>query len=237
MPFPALIRRREIWIPSIWGWLLILGIVAGALLAAGRCIHPFLALDEPAGARLLVIEGWLTPEELDQAMLRFRSGNYTSIITTGGPVPADLYRKDAISYAELARNYFVRRGFKAEVVTAVPAPESAQDRTYLSAVMVREHLKHSGRTLAALDIYSSGVHSRRTRTVYRMAFGSSVDIGILAAKPTAYDPDAWWTTSTGAKTVVMEAISWVWTGVFFHPPALGTHQEKWEQTPAVRGVK
>jgi len=237
MSFPALFRRRAIWIPTIWGWLLALAIVAGALLSVGRCIHPFLALDEPVDAPLLVIEGWMAPEELDQAMVRFRNGNYRQVITTGGPVPVNHFFQNPVSYAELARDYLVRRGLKADVVTAVPAPESAQDRTFLSAVMVREQLKRSGQTVAAMNVYSSGVHSRRTRAVYQMAFGPDVRVGILAARPTAYDPEAWWTTSVGAKTVVMEAISWVWTMLFFHPPARDTHEEKWGRVSGVMSAK
>lgn len=237
MKFPALFRRRELWVPTIWAWVLALVIVAGALLSAGRCIHSFLAPDEPVDASLLIIEGWMAPEELDQAMLRFRSGNYGRVITTGGPVPVTHYWQNPVSYAEVVRDYLVRQGLEADVVTAVPAPESAQDRTYLSAVKVREYLKRSGQTVAAVDVHSSGVHSRRTRAVYRMAFGPSVRIGILAARPTDYVPDAWWASSTGAKTVVMEAISWVWTMLFFHPPAQGTHEEMWGRMPVVKDGK
>jgi len=237
MKFPALFRRREIWVPTIWAWVLTLIVLAVTAVLVVRCVHPFLAVDQPAGASLLVVEGWMAPEELDQAITRFRSGNYSAVITTGGPVSADLYRQDAISYAMLARDYLVRRGLKPDSVTAVPTPESAQDRSYLSAVMVREHLKRSGQTVAVMDLYSSGVHSRRTRAVYRMALGPDVRVGILAARPTAYDPDAWWTSSTGAKTVVMEAISWIWTGLFFRPPEQGSHEEKWGRVPAVQSAK
>jgi hypothetical protein len=70
-----------------------------------------------------------------------------------------------------------------------------------------------------------------------MAFGPDVRVGILAARPTAYDPDAWWTTSIGAKKVVMEAISWAWSMLFFHPPARGTLEEMWGRMPVVRDGK
>ncbi len=237
MKFPALFHRRKIWVPGIWGWILILGVIAGTLLLSGRYIYPFLAHDEPSGARLLVIEGWMAPEELDQALDRFRRGHYNSIITTGGPVSADLTRQDSATYAVLARNYLVQHGIKDVAITAVPAPKSAQDRTYLSAVMVREWLKKSGQSVDALDVHSSGVHSRRTQAVYRMAFGPDIRIGIFAARPEGYAPEVWWTTSTGAKTVLTEAISWIWTKLFFHPPAPGSHAEKWGLNPVVKDGK
>ena len=121
----------------------------------------------------------------------------------------------------------MQRGLPGIAVSAVPAPASNQDRTFLTAVIVREWLTRSEPAVDALDVLSSGVHSRRSWALYRLAFGSQVRIGIFAARPTRYDPDAWWKTSAGAKTVLSEALGWFWTEVFFRPGAPGSHQEKW----------
>ena len=227
MQWPVLVRRREIWIPTIWGWLFALIITAGTLMVAVRHAHSFLAPDQPSGGRLLVVEGWMPRAELDQAVEKFRDGSYERVITTGGPVHSALDRDGRASYAEMARDYLVQRGLPATSVVAVAAPASGQDRTFLTAVMVREWLRQSGLAVDALDLFSTGVHSRRSWSLYRLAFGSRVQIGILAARPTTYDPDAWWRTSVGAKTVIPEALGWVWTEVFFHPGAPGSHAEKW----------
>lgn len=224
---PVLVRRREVWIPTVWGWFFILIVGAVAIVLAGRHAYSFLAPNQPSGARLLVVEGWMSPGELDQAIDRFRDGGYGRIVTTGGPIEARLAPFDHASYAELARDYLVQRGLPSLSVTAVPAPASARDHTFLSAVMVREWLERSGLAVDALDVFSSGVHSRRSRALYRVAFGSRVRVGILAARPTTYDPDAWWRSSAGAKAVISEALGWIWTEVFFRPGAPGSHEEKW----------
>jgi hypothetical protein len=169
----------------------------------------------------------MSAEELDQVIDRFRGGDYKNIVTTGGPIEATLVPVAHTTYAELARDYLVRHGLPSLSVTAVPAPASAQDRTFLSAVMVREWLERSRLAVDALDVYSPGVHSRRSRALYRAAFGSRVRIGILAARPTDYDPDAWWRTSAGAKTVITEALGWIWTNLFFWPSTPGSVEEKW----------
>lgn len=236
MRFPALFRQKQIWIPTISGWILTFALFSGLLLFAGRYVYPFLAPEQPAGARLLAVEGWLQPEELDQAVIRFKVGNYSRIITTGGPVSANLYHPAPVPYAVLARDYLVRRGLPAATVNAVPAPASLKDRTFLSAVMVRTWLEESGQTVAALDVFSSGVHSRRSRAVYRLAFGPDVRIGIIAARPTEYDPDNWWQTSAGAKTVIAETISWLWTELFFRPGPRGSYEEKWGLPPPARSA-
>lgn len=227
MKWPLLARQQALWIPTIWGWIFILIAGIGALVVAGRQVHSFLAPNQPSGARLLVVEGWMSLGELDQAADVFRDGGYERMITTGAPTEIGADRLAAASYAELARDYLVARGLPATSVTAIPSPASAQDRTFLNAVMVREWLERTGTTAYALDIFSAGVHSRRSWALYRIAFGPQARIGIIAARPTDYDPETWWQSSPGAKTVLLETLSWIWTELFFQPPARGSHEEKW----------
>ncbi len=230
---PVLVRRREIWFPTAWGWLLMLVVGAVILIWAGRHAHSFLAPNKPSGARLLVVEGWMPPDQLDQAVNRFNDGGYERVITTGGPIDSALNRFGHSSHAELAKDYLVQRGLSGISVSAVSAPASNQNRTFLTAVMVRQWLAQSGPAVDAFDVLSSGVHSRRSWALYRLAFGSRVRIGVLAARPTLYDPDAWWKTSAGAKTVLSEALGWFWTEVFFWPGAPDSHEKKWgEPQPA-----
>jgi len=226
-----LFTKKTLWVPTLWGWLLLsaLGIGIGTMLV--RHAYPFLAPHAPANAKLLVVEGWMDPAELDQAVAFFRAGGYRRVITTGGPVPVSLSRQAKTSFAVLARDHFVQRGLPADSVTAVAAPASARDRTYLSAVSVREWLGRSGESIRAIDIVSEGAHSRRTRLLYRIAFGDAVDIGILPAIPQHFDPAAWWRSSTGTKTVLTEAIAWLWTVLFFDPGPHGSHEEMWAIQP------
>lgn len=227
MSRPAFFRRREMWLPTIWGWsAILLGFGLSSLLVV-RNLHPFLAPTDPAGARFLVVEGWMGPDELEQAADIFRSGGYEHAFTTGGPIPAGFEKLGRDSFAELARDFLLRRGLPEDAVTAVPTPASAQDRSFLSAVILRDWAARKGIRLEALDLVSSGVHSRRSRMLYRIAFGPDVRIGILAARSGAYNPAAWWKTSVGAKTVLSETISLIWTGLFFRPGEPGSQAEKW----------
>ncbi len=211
----AFAHREKVWITAVWGWIFLLVAGAGALVLASRHAYFFLAPSEPSGARLLIVEGWMTHRELDQAVDEFRIRGYGYVLTTGGPVQARAGRTDPISYAESARDYLVRRGLPADSVIAVPAPDASHNRTFLSAVKVREWLQHSGLAVDAIDVISSGAHSRRSWALYQMAFGSRVRVGILSTRPTAYDGEAWWRTSIGAKTVIYEALALMWTELFF----------------------
>jgi hypothetical protein len=209
------------------GWLTVLLVFACTFALAVRFVHPFLAVSVPVGGRFLIVEGWMPPEEIKRVVDIFRQGQYQRVITTGGPVPAWLEDLAYVSHAVLARDYLVRQGLPEGLVTAVPAPASAQDRTFLSAVMVREWMQTSGIAADSFDLVSSDVHSRRSWVLYRTAFGPRFRIGIIALPPSTYDSEAWWNTSAGAKTVLSEALSWLWTVLYFRPASSGSHAEKW----------
>jgi hypothetical protein len=194
--------------------------MAGAAAAAFAAwnLHPFLAQNAPAGARLLVVEGWMEPEGFDQAIAVFRANGYERIVTTGGPVPPWPVPPVPTTYAQLAADYLTRHGIAAAQVTAVPAPESAERHTYLSAVMVREWARRSALKLDALDVYSSGTHARRSRLLYERAFGPQVRVGVYAARSSDYDPGAWWQTTFGVRDVVTQAAGLAWVTCCFRPP-------------------
>lgn len=226
MPRPALFRRRELWVPTVWGWLVIVALCLGTGFGLVRGIYPFLAVSEPLHAKLLVVEGWMPETGIEQAAAIAAAGTYEHVVTTGGPI-SEFEHPSAASYAERARNVLVRLGVPADRVVAVPAPASAQDRSFLNAVMLRNWLLQSGWTVESLDVVSQGPHCRRSRMLYRMAFGAGVPVGMIAATPAEYDPHAWWRTSVGAKDVLGETIGWVWTVLFFHPGPPGSHDEMW----------
>jgi len=227
MRWPALARRRQVLLPTWWGLLLLCTLGSAVLVFALARVHDFLTPQAPCGADLLVVEGWIEPEGLDQAVELVRAGRYARVVTAGGPIVGWADRFGFASFADLARDYLVGRGLPAGQVLAAPAPASAQKRTFLSAVEVRDRLQAEGLQVDAIDVFSSGCHARRTWLLYRMAFGPGVRVGILAARPEGYDPSAWWRSSDGAKAVLQELLSLAWTELFFWPGPRGSVDERW----------
>jgi uncharacterized SAM-binding protein YcdF (DUF218 family) len=221
----ALCHKRQIWLPTIFGWLLLLTFISILCVFAARNIYKFLAPNDPVDARVLVVEGWLAPKELDQAIQAFRINGYTRIITTGGPTewPETKYG----NYAAMAADYLSQHGISRDLMLVVPAPPSAQERTFLSAVMLRETIQRSRNKLDAIDLFSSGAHARRSRLLFQMALGPVVRVGVLAAKPNSYDPAAWWRTSKGVESIIFQSIGLVWVKCFFWPGPPGSQKELW----------
>lgn len=224
----SLVQRRQIWLPTLFGWLILVALTGAGTILAGFLAYPFLAPNAPVpGTRLLVVEGWLASSEFDQAVEAYRKGRYDHVVTTGGPIDRFPELLGASNYADFAASYLKSHGLTGIKVIPVPTPASAQDRTFLSAVKVRDWANKQGLGVVSLDVFSSGTHARRSRILYRMAFGSTVGIGILAARPAEYDPEKWWQTSVGAKAVLGESIGLIWTICCFYPPAPGSHEESW----------
>ena len=221
-----LFHKREVIVPTWYTLFLLLLLIAGLTVFSFNHIFGFLAVSKPAaGAEVLVVEGWMGTSELDQAARVFQEKSYDYIVTTGGPITQWRDSGANNNYAERAAAYLHEFGVHRGDIKAVPAPASAQNRTYLSAVMVREALADTN--VNTLDVFSANVHARRSWSLYEMAFGKEYSIGIIAAETDGFDEHNWWKTSEGAKSVLNETISMGWTYCCFRQPAPGRREEKW----------
>jgi hypothetical protein len=214
-------------VPTLAGALLLLAIAALAAVGFARAAVPLLAPVEPIGAGLLVVEGWAGSEGFDEAARRFAAGGYASIVTTGGPIEPDSPFALDHTWAEFAARWLARRGLDPASIHAVPAPQSAQERTFLSAVMVREWLAAQPDAPRTLDVVTLGPHGRRSWLLYRRAFGDAARVGIVSVPPEDWDPAHWWRTSEGARAVITETAGLAWTACCFDPGPRGSVSEKW----------
>ena len=216
-----LVRRREVLLPTPAGWLLLLAVFAIAATLLGRALPDLLTVDEPArgpdgrGAKTLVVEGWLDARDLDQALPAIRSGRYQQVLTTGGPIESWNDVSEWKTYADRAAAHLAGRDIGLPI-NAIAAPPTEQDRTYRSALSVREWARNTRLRLDAIDLYTAGIHSRRSRTVYRLALGPGVEVGVLSAA-IPEEQRHWWTVSRGAKAVLGEALGLAWTTCCFWP--------------------
>ena len=226
MNFPVLFRRRSALLPTPLGWLLILSIVALVVVLLFRNLAGFLTVNEPVDADYLVIEGWMEKTELDQALAYFEAGDFTGAVIVGGPISNDFHGIDT-NYAQRAAGYLRQQGLPEEKIAIVAAPYSAQDRTFLNAVMVREWFEQNDAQVSRLDVFSSGVHTRRSRDIYRLAFEDDVDIGVIASRPLHFDPRRWWRSSDSGKNVAVEFAAWFLVKCCFEPGEPGSQLEKW----------
>lgn len=221
-------KQHTIWLPK-W-WIVVILCIAGVcfLWVGIKNMANYLAISNPKHGDYLVVDGWLNQDQLSQALKVFRSTNnrYKYLVTIGG-IDVRNQNLKALTFAELSAKYFRSKGVGEKQIIVISTPPSAQDRTYLSAVKLRNWLSDIGKKNSVIDVFTSTVHARRTLFLYELAFRSKVDIGVYAADPTNFDLKLWWKTSEGAKSTVTEFLGLLWAIFFFNPGEYGSHQEKW----------
>lgn len=224
-----LYKTRQLPLPTWQGWLLVLTLFGLCSVWAWRNLAFYLSPHAPQSHELLVVEGWLEPHHFEQVMDHYRQLGYQHVVTTGGVIHNTCLESDQ-NYAERARRLLMEMGIAADNITALPQADTAQERTFFSAVSLREWNAQQEQPYASLDIATAGPHARRTRYLFSLAFRETLDdhhIGIIRAEPIHYTLSHWWQNSLGAKAVITEAAAWFFTLVFFEPGEIGSKWEKW----------
>lgn len=214
----GLLARQERWGLTLRGWIVaVLSVVAfGLLFAFGA--HPFLALNHRVASDFLVVEGWIPDTAIHAAADEFRVGNYRLAFSTGGSAQRGAtHISTTLTAAEIGAIRLRRAGLPSDSVKSIPSLSSSRDRTYHSAVALRDWFETQHIPVRSLNIVTEDVHARRTRLLFSLAFGHDVAVGVIAVPNPDYDGDRWWRSSAGVRGVLGEAIAYVYTKFFFHP--------------------
>jgi hypothetical protein len=210
----GLITRKTIWWPTWRGWICLLFLIVGL----GGCLmlnlHSWLAITKTVPANILVVEGWIPDQAVKSGLLEFTRNPYTHLIATGGPISRGEFLSDHGTYAQLAAATLLSLGLRTNQLLVAPGSMTYRSRTRHSALAARESLRTNGVVLQGINVISEGTHARRSWLVYRRIFGSQVPVGIISFPPQDYDPQRWWVTSAGAKSVITEAIGWLYEWLF-----------------------
>jgi len=207
----ALTKMREARCLTWRGWLAVVMLPTLAVIVGMKLCVPFLSLNHPIPAEALVVEGWLPDYALKDVVKEFRNGNYHYIITAGSPLLGGYYLSDLKTSADMAAASLVKFGIASSLVVPVPGPAVFRDRSLAHARAVRDWVELHDPNLRSINVYSLGVHTRRTRLDFEQAFGKGVKVGAIAHTDEAYDSDHWWTTSEGFRTVTGEVLAYIWT--------------------------
>ena len=212
------LTRKERWGLSARGWLtLILSIVLVAVTWLLN-VRPFLAQTSRVDTKILVMEGWIHEYSVRDAAAEFRDGHYDKVYTTGGPVPGNGgYSNDFNTFASVGAELLVKVGLPTGVVQMVPSHIWGRDRTYSSALALREYFQTNNMTVKAFNVVTEDVHARRTRMLFQKAFGPDVTVGVISVRDPDYDPSRWWRYSEGVREILGESIAWTYATFLFRP--------------------
>lgn len=214
MKIPPLFLKKTLTVPTIAGWCAISLVFILCFSGAMITVHPFLAPTRPNGAGGLIIEGWVPDYCFEEAVIRYKKGNYQQILITGGPLESGSYLKEFKTYATLGAATLDRLAIPDSCIVPVPAPHSPVDRTWNSALALKRWLDSSGCMLTTFDLLSQSTHTRRSRLFFRRVLGKRYAVGSIAVKDPDFNHAAWWTSSKEFRQTVDESIAYVYA-LFF----------------------
>jgi hypothetical protein len=214
----GLLRRRQRWGLSRRGWLAAGGLAALLGVWFLFRIYPFLAVtDRQMPSDYLVAEGWVPVDVLKGACEEFHTGGYRRMLVSGCIIYDEWTDKPGVTYADWGAAKLRRLGMPDDLIQPVPCSVEKKDRTFYSALAVKEWMGQHGRHPRQINVVTDGAHARRSRWLFQKAFGPDVKVGIIAVADPKFDPDHWWRSSEGVREVVGEAIAYLYARFLFHP--------------------
>jgi hypothetical protein len=213
----GLIIQKQCWTLSLRAKLLIFVAILGLVLLSICGLYPFLAVSDPVPGGIIVIEGWIhdisiarTVNKLDPA--HARDVFIVSALRSSGPE-----RESGLGQAEYILGELRRSGLSGERLHQVFCEVSNKDRTYHSAVALRNRLQERRIPVDSLNVITAGPHARRSRLMFQKAFGVKVNVGVIPTQGPDYDPARWWRSSDGVGEVLFQCFAYIYARFFFYP--------------------
>ena len=216
--FLGIVTRKERWALSWRGWVIVFtaGLVTFSLLWLR--LYPFLAITDRVDAKILVVEGWIHEYAIRAAVTEFKSNHYQRVFTTGGPVEGTGgYINDFMTSASVGADLLRKAGVPDQSLQMVPSRVMDRDRTYGSAVALRNWFRDHNMVVSGINVVTKDVHARRTRLLFQKALGKDVQVGIIAVANVDYPANRWWHYSEGLKNVVSEFAAYLYARLLFFP--------------------
>lgn len=217
MPHPTaifgLLRRKEHWTLSLRGWLVLMVGAAAVASVGALSLHPFLAVHEPVEADAYVVEGWISDVALESAAREIQSRQNATLYVTGGPLAKGSYLIEYKTFADLGVATLRELGVDQDKLTPVPAPETHGNRTFHSAIALRQYFAAHNLQPVAINVVTEGAHARRSRLLFQRALGDATRVGVICVPNPDYDPDRWWAYSEGWRSVIGETVGYLYAKV------------------------
>ncbi len=188
-------------------------VLAGAILLGLTIfnLNSFLTKNDPVATDVLIVEGWLPDYAIAAAIVEFQNGKYKTLITVGAPLPRGFYLSEYKTFAELAGATAIALGFNPAQLQVVSTTATPEGRTQNGAMAIEQHFANSDALpIQSMNVFTLGPHARRTQLVFRKVFPAPTQVGIIGTTILAYDERNWWRSSEGVRTVVAEAIAYLY---------------------------
>jgi hypothetical protein len=164
-----------------------------------------------------VIEGWVPNYAVEEGIAEFKGKPYVKIFTVGADPLNGVNIEPGDSLAFECAKRLKWLGMDMDHVQPVAAHIKYRNRTYQSAVALREWAETNNVPLKSFNLITLGPHARRSRLLFEEAFKGQANVGIISVENREYDPKRWWKYSEGVKELLGEGVGYVYARLVFHP--------------------
>jgi uncharacterized SAM-binding protein YcdF (DUF218 family) len=202
--------RRILWLLAVSVPLAVLGISIIIFLGVGR----WLFVEDPLekAQAILVLSGRMPLRALEAARL-YNGGYAAEVWLTHPSEPAASLQTIHIAY--LSEDFFNARvlmheGVPATAIRVLEPPVANTEDELRAAAAELDRAKGS-----AVIIVTTKAHTRRVRTLWKVASGGRQRAIVRAPANDPYEPSRWWRTSRDALDVVREVLGLLnaWAGL------------------------
>ena len=213
----GLLVRRERWVLSLTGKLILLLVSVALGIALIRGMYPFLAVTSPVSGKLLVIEGWMPSHMVEQVASEYQVRKFEKLLVVRPLRKARKPYESGEFHAHYMAENLVELGIPKDQVDIVFFEPSNRDRTYQSALAAKKWLREHGYGASVINVATLGPHARRSRLLFEKAFEGRSEVGVIALNEQMYDPGHWWRSSEGVRDVPFELVAYLYVKFFFFP--------------------
>jgi hypothetical protein len=166
-------------------------------------IHSYLSITRMIDADTLIVESWIP----DEAIL-FTPGlnipSYKCVLLVGF---AEREKGKNLSNTASHRRILQRMGVNDSIIHTIIIPMIEDKRTLSLALSVKQWICINGPLRkTGCNMLSKGVHARKSYIIYRRVLKGVCPIGIIASRPSEYNPEWWWLSLTGWQWVIFDTI-------------------------------
>jgi len=181
------------------------------LIIGAMSLPGFLAVTDPVREGVLVVEAWIPERTLADSANVFNSGHYRYLVIVGSTTQRNGESKRATTDADLAASRLENLGLDTKKLVAISVPDKSFGRTLGRAMAVRRWLDSSGTSACCVDIFTAGVHARKSRILFRHALGDRYRVGIIAGPEVRYDPRFWLVSKRGVWIVLRNLAGYLYS--------------------------
>jgi uncharacterized SAM-binding protein YcdF (DUF218 family) len=203
-----LIRRRSVPFPTFLGSIVIAAAAAVVVLGWWFGGEAFLSPTQRLPAEVLVVEGWIGPFGIRSAYDEFLERKYKYVVVTGG-LSDQIWNDKRWSFALEAEKQMLSLGVPRDrLLVAVPV-ETENQRTFQAAEAVLKALRLRDLHPNAANVFTMGVHARRSRLVFAKVLGPQTKVGVVSWLPSLYVNENWRGSSEHAEDFLKESVGYL----------------------------